>query len=187
MPGIAASEPSCSIPLLASSSVAFSFIDTRCTPSPPLSCSLFLFICPPPSLSLSLGRYVPAGLAAMPMDYHGLSSRISLEIIRLYTRVRMYVRVTVCASVIRNPGERTYLSTGNKLTSCRKFANVPWEDSGNGRRGRRGGGEGEGDVSGGRKNKKRSFARCPEMRIRLGKTTKTFYLKFIIHVTAFCE
>lgn len=130
MPGIAASEPPVR-PLLASSSVALSFIDTRCTPFPPRSRTL--------SLSLSLDRYVPAGLQCQWTTTDSLLG--SLESIRSCARVRMYVRVHVCASVIGNPGERTYLSTGNKLTSCRKLANVPWEDSSG--YGRRCGGAGE--------------------------------------------
>lgn len=57
-----------SAPSWSSSTVALSFIDTRCTPfSPP----------PHRSFSFSLGRYVPTGLPAMPMDYHRLSSRTS--------------------------------------------------------------------------------------------------------------
>jgi len=48
-------------------------------------------------------------------------------------------------------------------------------------------GECAGDVSGGRRSKKRSFAQCPEMRIRLSKATKTFYSRFIIHGTGFCD
>lgn len=141
------------------------------------------------SISVSLGKYVPAGPAAMPMDYHGLSSRISREH-SLFERTcaRHTCACTCVRSVIGNPGERTYLSTGNKLTSCRKLANVPWEDTpgGGGGNGGTGGGVWE-TVSGGRRNKKCSFARRPEMRIRLGKTAKTFYSRFIIHGAGFCD
>lgn len=182
MPGIAASEPPIrtpspvpSSPLSWPSTIALSFIDTRCTPSLPLSRSSL-------SLSPSASTFLLDWLQCQWTTTDSLLG--SLESIRCSprARVRAYVRVHVCASVIRNPGERTYLSTGNKLTSCRKLANVPWEDSS----GERVAECGRPFPAGGR-NKKRSFARRPEMRIRLGKTAKTFYSRFIIHGAGFCD
>lgn len=88
---------------------------------------------------------------------------------------------------IGNSGERTNLSTGNKLTSCRKLANVPWEDSSRERATVLGGG-GE-TLPASEENKKLSFTQYPKMRIRLSKIAgeKIFYSReFIIHDEGFC-
>lgn len=80
-------------------------------PSSPPCCSLPF----PLSLSLHLGGYVPAGPAAMPMDYHGLSCRTSGARARALAlvctpRVTLRVRLSaiVCANAIGNPGGPTY-------------------------------------------------------------------------------
>lgn len=185
MPGIAASEPPIRAPLpllpLLAFTVALSFIDTRCTPSLPLSRSS---LSPSPSAQV---RSCWTGCNA-----NGLPRTLFSDLSRAFARAHVCVRTCVrahmcmCASVIGNPGERTYLSTGNKLTSCRKLR-VPWEDSPGERVATGGGRECGRPVSGGWRNKKRSFARRPEMRIRSGKTAKTFYFRFIIHGAGFCD
>lgn len=98
------------------STVALSFIDTRCTPSLPLSRSS---LSPSPSAQV---RSCWTGCNA-----NGLPRTLFSDLSRAFARARVCVRTCVrahmcmCASVIGNPGERTYLSTGNKLTSCRKL------------------------------------------------------------------
>jgi len=185
MPGIAASEfslslsLSLSLPLL---SVALSFIDTRRTPAPSL-------LPPSLSLSLSLSSYVPAGLAAMPMDYHGLCSRTSKAFACAHTCTRTYVHLY--ASAIGNSEEkererereRSCLSTGNKLTSCRKLVNVPWEDRSRERTKTMGG-----KSAKGREERERtSFARHPEMPVGSDRLEGggLFVRDFIIRATGF--
>lgn len=118
----------------------------------------------------------------MPMDYHGLSSRASESICSC-----AYVCTCVRARS-GNPGERTYLptylSTGNKLTSCRKLANVPWEDSA-------GGTGGGGEECGRRFRRAREqetlLRTVPKCEFDWTKPQKPFYPEFIIHDTRFSD
>lgn len=117
-----------------------------------------------------------------------LGSLVSREHSLVRIRVRTYVRLHVCASVIGNPGERTYLSTGNKLTSCRKLANVPWEDSPR-ERVVTGGSAGDVSCAATRNAPWRGFPKREFDSIRFDKTIcmKTFYLKFIIYDAGLCD
>lgn len=122
MPGIAASELSLPLSGARPSCHPLAFLRRTLLYRHSMhSCSF------PVVLPLSFYRYVPAGLAAMPMDYYGLCSRTPKAFARVHTCtcVRTCVRAR---SGIRERGD-FYLSTGNKLTSCRKFASVPWEGS----------------------------------------------------------